>query len=165
MTHCVTLKPQQQYASSRNIVEEVATAILNSKNVSNDIKDFRNAIRFDEGPCYYDNQLEGSFIISGEELRKFFVKAFCKVHRRSLADENVLILSKDGSRTYPIRKQGKSKDKWTKKFYHINADALKEYAPCSDETEDKKPKKPKKPKKRELGIFRQYGVWNKRKKQ
>lgn len=69
-------------------------------------------------------------------------------------DENVLMLSKDGSRTYPIRKQGKSKDKWTKKFYHINADALKEYAPCSDETEDKK---------RELGIFRQYGVWNKRK--
>ena len=66
---------------------------------------------------------------------------------------------------HPIRKQGKSKDKWTKKFYHINADALKEYAPCSDETEDKKPKKPKK---REPGMFplpKQYGVWNKRKKQ
>lgn len=77
----------------------------------------------------------------------------------------MLILSKDGSRTYPIRKQGKSKDKWTKKFYHINADSLKEYAPCSDETEDKKPKKPKK---RESGMFplpKQYGVWNKRKKQ
>ena len=73
-----------------------------------------------------------------------------------VTDENVLMLSKDGSRTYSIRKQGKSKDKWTKKFYHINADALKEYAHCSDETEDKK---------RELGIFRQYGVWNKRKKQ
>lgn len=72
------------------------------------------------------------------------------------------MLSKDGSRTYTIRKQGKSKDKWTKKFYHINADALKEYAPCSDETEDKKPKK------RELGMFplpKQYGVWDKRKKQ
>ena len=78
----------------------------------------------------------------------------------ALADENVLILSKDGSRTYPIRKQGKSKDKWTKKFHHINADALKEYALCSDETEDKKPKK------RESGIFRQYGAyWDKKKKQ
>lgn len=71
-----------EYASSRNIVEEVATAILNSKNVYDDIKDFRNAICFDEGPRYYDDQLEGSFIISGEELKKnFFVKAFCKVHR------------------------------------------------------------------------------------
>ena len=155
-----------EYASSRNIVEEAAAAILNSQNVSNDIKDFRNAIRFDEGPCYYDNQLEGSFIISGEELRKIFSSRLsAKSIGEALADENVLILSKDGSRTYPIRKQGKSKDKWMKKFYHINADALKEYAPCSDETEDKKPKKPKKPKKRELGIFRQYGVWNKRKKQ
>lgn len=155
-----------EYASSRNIVEEAAAAILNSQNVSNDIKDFRNAIRFDEGPCYYDNQLEGSFIISGEKLRKIFSSRLsAKSIGEALADENVLILSKDGSRTYPIRKQGKSKDKWMKKFYHINADALKEYAPCSDETEDKKPKKPKKPKKRELGIFRQYGVWNKRKKQ
>ena len=99
-------------------------------------------------------------------MRKIFSSRLsAKSIGEALADENVLILSKDGSRTYPIRKQGKSKDKWTKKFYHINADALKEYAPCSDETEDKKPKKPKKPKKRELGIFRQYGVWNKRKKQ
>lgn len=155
-----------EYASSRNIVEEVATAILNSQNVSNDIKDFRNAICFNEGTRYYDNQLEGSFIISGEELRKIFSSRLsAKSIGEALADENMLILSKDGSRTYPIRKQGKSKDKWTKKFYHINADALKEYAPCSDETEDKKPKKPKK---REPGMFplpKQYGVWNKRKKQ
>lgn len=155
-----------EYASSRNIVEEVATAILNSKNVYDDIKDFRNAICFDEGPRYYDDQLEGSFIISGEELKKFFSSRLsAKSIGEALADENVLILSKDGSRTYPIRKQGKSKDKWTKKFYHINADSLKEYAPCSDETEDKKPKKPKK---REPGMFplpKQYGVWNKRKKQ
>ena len=154
-----------EYASSRNIVEAAAT-ILNSQNVSNDIKDFRNAICFNEGPCYYDNQLEGSFIISGEELRKIFSSRLsAKSIGEALADENVLILSKDGSRTYPIRKQGKSKDKWTKKFYHINADSLKEYAPCSDETEDKKPKKPKK---REPGMFplpKQYGVWNKRKKQ
>lgn len=155
-----------EYASSRNIVEEVATAILNSKNVYGDIKDFRNAICFDEGPRYYDDQLEGSFIISGEELKKIFSSRLsAKSIGEALADENVLILSKDGSRTYPIRKQGKSKDKWTKKFYHINADSLKEYAPCSDETEDKKPKKPKK---REPGMFplpKQYGVWNKRKKQ
>ena len=155
-----------EYASSRNIVEEVATAILNSKNVYDDIKDFRNAICFDEGPRYYDDQLEGSFIISGEELKKIFSSRLsAKSIGEALADENVLILSKDGSRTYPIRKQGKSKDKWTKKFYHINADSLKEYAPCSDETEDKKPKKPKK---REPGMFplpKQYGVWNKRKKQ
>lgn len=155
-----------EYASSRNIVEEVATAILNSKNVYDDIKVFRNAICFDEGPRYYDDQLEGSFIISGEELKKIFSSRLsAKSIGEALADENMLILSKDGSRTYPIRKQGKSKDKWTKKFYHINADALKEYAPCSDETEDKKPKKPKK---REPGMFplpKQYGVWNKRKKQ
>lgn len=155
-----------EYASSRNIVEEVATAILNSKNVYDDIKDFRNAICFDEGPRYYDDQLEGSFIISGEKLKKIFSSRLsAKSIGEALADENVLILSKDGSRTYPIRKQGKSKDKWTKKFYHINADSLKEYAPCSDETEDKKPKKPKK---REPGMFplpKQYGVWNKRKKQ
>ena len=155
-----------EYASSRNIVEEVATAILNSKNVYDDIKDFRNAICFDEGPRYYDDQLEGSFIISGEELKKIFSSRLsAKSIGEALADENVLILSKDGSRTYPIRKQGKSKDKWTTKFYHINADSLKEYAPCSDETEDKKPKKPKK---REPGMFplpKQYGVWNKRKKQ
>lgn len=155
-----------EYASSRNIVEELATAILNSKNVYDDIKDFRNAICFDEGPRYYDDQLEGSFIISGEELKKIFSSRLsAKSIGEALADENVLILSKDGSRTYPIRKQGKSKDKWTKKFYHINADSLKEYAPCSDETEDKKPKKPKK---REPGMFplpKQYGVWNKRKKQ
>lgn len=155
-----------EYASSRNIVEEVATAIINSKNVYDDIKDFRNAICFDEGPRYYDDQLEGSFIISGEELKKIFSSRLsAKSIGEALADENVLILSKDGSRTYPIRKQGKSKDKWTKKFYHINADSLKEYAPCSDETEDKKPKKPKK---REPGMFplpKQYGVWNKRKKQ
>lgn len=162
-----------EYVSSRNIVEKAAAAILNSQNVTNDINKFRKAIRLDEdpryldeGPHYYDNQLEGSFIISGKELRKIFSSRLsAKSIGEALADENVLILSKDGSRTYPIRKQGKSKDKWTKKFYHINADALKEYAPCSDETEDKKPKKPKKPKKRELGIFRQYGVWNKRKKQ
>lgn len=162
-----------EYASSRNIVEKAAAAILNSQNVTNDINKFRKAIRLDEdpryldeGPHYYDNQLEGSFIISGKELRNIFSSRLsAKSIGEALADENVLILSKDGSRTYPIRKQGKSKDKWTKKFYHINADALKEYAPCSDETEDKKPKKPKKPKKRELGIFRQYGVWNKRKKQ
>lgn len=155
-----------EYASSRNIVEEVATAILNSKNVYDDIKVFRNAICFDEGPRYYDDQLEGSFIISGEELKKIFSSRLsAKSIGEALADENVLILSKDGSRTYPIRKQGKSQGKWTKKFYHINADALKEYATCSDETEDKKPKKPKK---RESSMFplpKQYGVWNKRKKQ
>lgn len=165
-----------EYASSRNIVEKAATAILNSQNVTNDINKFRKAIRLDEdpryldeGPHYYDNQLEGSFIISGKELRNIFSSRLsAKSIGEALADENVLILSKDGSRTYPIRKQGKSQDKWTKKFYHINADALKEYAPCSDETEDKKPKKPKKPKKREPGMFplpKQYGVWNKRKKQ
>ncbi len=162
-----------EYASSRNIVEKVAAAILNSQNVTNDINKFRKAIRLDEdpryldeGPHYYDNQLEGSFIISGKELRNIFSSRLsAKSIGEALADENVLILSKDGSRTYPIRKQGKSKDKWTKKFYHINADSLKEYAPCSDETEDKKPKKPKK---REPGMFplpKQYGVWNKRKKQ
>lgn len=162
-----------EYASSRNIVEKAAAAILNSQNVTNDINKFRKAIRLDEdpryldeGPHYYDNQLEGSFIISGKELRNIFSSRLsAKSIGEALADENVLILSKDGSRTYPIRKQGKSKDKWTKKFYHINADALKEYAPCSDETEDKKPKKPKK---REPGMFplpKQYGVWNKRKKQ
>ena len=162
-----------EYASSRNIVEKVAAAILNSQNVTNDINKFRKAIRLDEdpryldeGPHYYDNQLEGSFIISGKELRNIFSSRLsAKSIGEALADENVLILSKDGSRTYPIRKQGKLKDKWTKKFYHINADSLKEYAPCSDETEDKKPKKPKK---REPGMFplpKQYGVWNKRKKQ
>ena len=162
-----------EYASSRNIVEKAAAAILNSQNVTNDINKFRKAIRLDEdpryldeGPHYYDNQLEGSFIISGKELRNIFSSRLsAKSIGEALADENMLILSKDGSRTYPIRKQGKSKDKWTKKFYHINADALKEYAPCSDETEDKKPKKPKK---REPGMFplpKQYGVWNKRKKQ
>lgn len=162
-----------EYASSRNIVEKVAAAILNSQNVTNDINKFRKAIRLDEdpryldeGPHYYDNQLEGSFIISGKELRNVFSSRLsAKSIGEALADENVLILSKDGSRTYPIRKQGKSQGKWTKKFYHINADSLKEYAPCSDETEDKKPKKPKK---REPGMFplpKQYGVWNKRKKQ
>ena len=162
-----------EYASSRNIVEKVAAAILNSQNVTNDINKFRKAIRLDEdpryldeGPHYYDNQLEGSFIISGKELRNIFSSRLsAKSIGVALADENVLILSKDGSRTYPIRKQGKSQGKWTKKFYHINADSLKEYAPCSDETEDKKPKKPKK---REPGMFplpKQYGVWNKRKKQ
>lgn len=155
-----------EYASSRNIVEKVAAAILNSQNVTNDINKFRKAIRLDEGPHYYDNQLEGSFIISGKELRNIFSSRLsAKSIGEALADENVLILSKDGSRTYPIRKQGKSQGKWTKKFYHINADSLKEYAPCSDETEDKKPKKPKK---REPGMFplpKQYGVWNKRKKQ
>ena len=162
-----------EYASSRNIVEKAAAAILNSQNVTNDINKFRKAIRLDEdpryldeGPHYYDNQLEGSFIISGKELRNIFSSRLsAKSIGEALADENVLILSKDGSRTYPIRKQSKSQDKWTKKFYHINADALKEYAPCSDETEDKKPKKPKK---REPGMFplpKQYGVWNKRKKQ
>lgn len=162
-----------EYASSRNIVEKAAAAILNSQNVTNDINKFRKAIRLDEdpryldeGPHYYDNQLEGSFIISGKELRNIFSSRLsAKSIGEALADENVLMLSKDGSRTYPIRKQGKSKDKWTKKFYHINADSLKEYAPCSDETEDKKPKKPKK---REPGMFplpKQYGVWNKRKKQ
>lgn len=150
-----------EYASSRNIVEEVATAILNSKNVYDDIKDFRNAICFDEGPRYYDDQLEGSFIISGEELKKIFSSRLsAKSIGEALADENVLILSKDGSRTYPIRKQGKSQGKWTKKFYHINADALKEYAPCSDETEDKKPEK------RESSIFWQHeAFWDKKKKQ
>lgn len=162
-----------EYASSRNIVEKVAAAILNSQNVTNDINKFRKAIRLDEdpryldeGPHYYDNQLEGSFIISGKELRNIFSSRLsAKSIGEALADENVLILSKDGSRTYPIRKQGKSQGKWTKKFYHINADSLKEYAPCSDETEDKKPKKPKKREPGMLPLPKQYGVWNKRKKQ
>lgn len=157
-----------EYASSRNIVEKAAAAILNSQNVTNDINKFRNAIRLDEdpryldeGPHYYDNQLEGSFIISGKELRNIFSSRLsAKSIGEALADENVLMLSKDGSRTYPIRKQGKSQGKWTKKFYHINADALKEYAPCSDETEDKKPEK------RESSIFRQHeAFWDKKKKQ
>lgn len=65
-----------EYASSRNIVEKAAAAILNSKNVYDDIKVFRNAICFDEGPRYYDDQLEGSFIISGEELKKIFRQGF-----------------------------------------------------------------------------------------
>lgn len=157
-----------EYASSRNIVEKAAAAILNSKNVTNDINKFRKAIRLDEdpryldeGPHYYDNQLEGSFIISGKELRNIFSSRLsAKSIGEALADENVLMLSKDGSRTYPIRKQGKSQGKWTKKFYHINADALKEYAPCSDETEDKKPEK------RESSIFWQReAFWDKKKKQ
>ena len=157
-----------EYASSRNIVEKAAAAILNSQNVTNDINKFRKAIRLDEdpryldeGPHYYDNQLEGSFIISGKELRNIFSSRLsAKSIGEALADENVLILSKDGSRTYPIRKQGKSQGKWTKKFYHINADALKEYAPCSDETEDKKPEK------RESSIFWQReAFWDKKKKQ
>lgn len=157
-----------EYASSRNIVEKAAAAILNSQNVTNDINKFRKAIRLDEdpryldeGPHYYDNQLEGSFIISGKELRNIFSSRLsAKSIGEALADENVLMLSKDGSRTYPIRKQGKSQGKWTKKFYHINADALKEYAPCSDETEDKKPEK------RESSIFRQHeAFWDKKKKQ
>lgn len=157
-----------EYASSRNIVEKAAAAILNSQNVTNDINKFRKAIRLDEdpryldeGPHYYDNQLEGSFIISGKELRNIFSSRLsAKSIGEALADENVLMLSKDGSRTYPIRKQGKSQGKWTKKFYHINADALKEYAPCSDETEDKKPEK------RESSIFWQReAFWNKKKKQ
>lgn len=157
-----------EYASSRNIVEKAAAAILNSQNVTNDINKFRKAIRLDEdpryldeGPHYYDNQLEGSFIISGKELRNIFSSRFsAKSIGEALADENVLMLSKDGSRTYPIRKQGKSQGKWTKKFYHINADALKEYAPCSDETEDKKPEK------RESSIFWQReAFWDKKKKQ
>lgn len=157
-----------EYASSRNIVEKVAAAILNSQNVTNDINKFRKAIRLDEdpryldeGPHYYDNQLEGSFIISGKELRNVFSSRLsAKSIGEALADENVLILSKDGSRTYPIRKQGKSQGKWMKKFYHINADSLKEYAPCSDETEDKKPEK------RESSIFRQHeAFWDKKKKQ
>lgn len=156
-----------EYASSRNIVEKAA-AILNSQNVTNDINKFRKAIRLDEdpryldeGPHYYDNQLEGSFIISGKELRNVFSSRLsAKSIGEALADENVLMLSKDGSRTYPIRKQGKSQGKWTKKFYHINADALKEYAPCSDETEDKKPEM------RESSIFRQHeAFWDKKKKQ
>lgn len=157
-----------EYASSRNIVEKAAAAILNSQNVTNDINKFRKAIRLDEdpryldeGPHYYDNQLEGSFIISGKELRNVFSSRLsAKSIGEALADENVLMLSKDGSRTYPIRKQGKSQGKWTKKFYHINADALKEYAPCSDETEDKKPEM------RESSIFRQHeAFWDKKKKQ
>lgn len=157
-----------EYASSRNIVEKAAAAILNSQNVTNDINKFRKAIRLDEdpryldeGPRYYDNQLEGSFIISGKELRNIFSSRLsAKSIGEALADENVLMLSKDGSRTYPIRKQGKSQGKWTKKFYHINADALKEYAPCSDETEDKKPEK------RESSIFWQReAFWDKKKKQ
>lgn len=157
-----------EYASSRNIVEKAAAAILNSQNVTNDINKFRKAIRLDEdpryldeGPHYYDNQLEGSFIISGKELRNIFSpRLSAKSIGEALADENVLMLSKDGSRTYPIRKQGKSQGKWTKKFYHINADALKEYAPCSDETEDKKPEK------RESSIFWQReAFWDKKKKQ
>ena len=156
-----------EYASSRNIVEKAAAAILNSQNVTNDINKFRKAIRLDEdpryldeGPHYYDNQLEGSFIISGKELRNIFSSRLsAKSIGEALADENVLMLSKDGSRTYPIRKQGKSQGKWTKKFYHINADALKEYAPCSDETEDKKPEK------RESSIFWQReAFWDKKKK-
>lgn len=157
-----------EYASSRNIVEKAAAAILNSQNVTNDINKFRKAIRLDEdpryldeGPHYYDNQLEGSFIISGKELRNIFSSRLsAKSIGEALADENVLMLSKDGSRTYPIRKQGKSQGKWTKKFYHINADALKEYAPCSDETEDKKPEK------RESSIFWQReAFWDRKKKQ
>ena len=157
-----------EYASSRNIVEKAAAAILNSQNVTNDINKFRKAIRLDEdpryldeGPHYYDNQLEGSFIISGKELRNIFSSRLsAKSIGEALADENVLMLSKDGSRTYPIRKQGKSQGKWTKKFYHINADALKEYAPCSDETGDKKPEK------RESSIFWQReAFWDKKKKQ
>lgn len=157
-----------EYASSRNIVEKAAAAILNSQNVTNDINKFRKAIRLDEdpryldeGPHYYDNQLEGSFIISGKELRNIFSSRLsAKSIGEALADENVLMLSKDGSRTYPIRKQGKSQGKWTKKFYHINADALKEYAPCSDEMEDKKPEK------RESSIFWQReAFWDKKKKQ
>lgn len=157
-----------EYASSRNIVEKAAAAILNSQNVTNDINKFRKAIRLDEdpryldeGPHYYDNQLEGSFIISGKELRNIFSSRLsAKSIGEALADENVLMLSKDGSITYPIRKQGKSQGKWTKKFYHINADALKEYAPCSDETEDKKPEK------RESSIFWQReAFWDKKKKQ
>lgn len=157
-----------EYASSRNIVEKAAAAILNSQNVTNDINKFRKAIRLDEdpryldeGPHYYDNQLEGSFIISGKELRNIFSSRLsAKSIGEALADENVLMLSKDGSRTYPIRKQGKSQGKWTKKFYHINADALKEYAPCSDETKDKKPEK------RESSIFWQReAFWDKKKKQ
>ena len=157
-----------EYAPSRNIVEKAAAAILNSQNVTNDINKFRKAIRLDEdpryldeGPHYYDNQLEGSFIISGKELRNIFSSRLsAKSIGEALADENVLMLSKDGSRTYPIRKQGKSQGKWTKKFYHINADALKEYAPCSDETEDKKPEK------RESSIFWQReAFWDKKKKQ
>lgn len=157
-----------EYASSRNIVEKAAAAILNSQNVTNDINKFRKAIRLDEDPRYldedphyYDNQLEGSFIISGKELRNIFSSRLsAKSIGEALADENVLMLSKDGSRTYPIRKQGKSQGKWTKKFYHINADALKEYAPCSDETEDKKPEK------RESSIFWQReAFWDKKKKQ
>lgn len=157
-----------EYASSRNIVEKAAAAILNSQNVTNDINKFRKAIRLDEdpryldeGPHYYDNQLERSFIISGKELRNIFSSRLsAKSIGEALADENVLMLSKDGSRTYPIRKQGKSQGKWTKKFYHINADALKEYAPCSDETEDKKPEK------RESSIFWQReAFWDKKKKQ
>lgn len=157
-----------EYASSRNIVEKAAAAILNSQNVTNDINKFRKAIRLDEdpryldeGPHYYDNQLEGSFIISGKELRNIFSSRLsAKSIGEALADENVLMLSKDGSRTYHIRKQGKSQGKWTKKFYHINADALKEYAPCSDETEDKKPEK------RESSIFWQReAFWDKKKKQ
>lgn len=157
-----------EYASSRNIVEKAAAAILNSQNVTNDINKFRKAIRLDEdpryldeGPHYYDNQLEGSFIISGKELRNIFSSRLsAKSIGEALADENVLMLSKDGSRTYPIRKQGKSQGKWTKKFYHINADALKEYAPCSDETEDKKPEK------RESSIsWQREAFWDKKKKQ
>ena len=157
-----------EYASSRNIVEKAAAAILNSQNVTNDINKFRKAIRLDEdpryldeGPHYYDNQLEGSFIISGKELRNIFSSRLsAKSIGEALADENVLMLSKDGSRTYPIRMEGKSQGKWTKKFYHINADALKEYAPCSDETEDKKPEK------RESSIFWQReAFWDKKKKQ
>lgn len=167
-TLCHLENRSSEYASSRNIVEKVAAAIFNSQNVTNDINKFRKAIRLDEdpryldeGPHYYDNQLEGSFIISGKELRNVFSSRLsAKSIGEALADENVLMLSKDGSRTYPIRKQGKSQGKWMKKFYHINADALKEYAPCSDETEDKKPEK------RELSIFRQHeAFWDKKKKQ
>ena len=94
-----------EYASSRNIVEKAAAAILNSQNVTNDINKFRKAIRLDEdpryldeGPHYYDNQLEGSFIISGKELRNIFSSRLsAKSIGEALADENVLMLSKDGS--------------------------------------------------------------------
>ena len=59
------------------------------------LKFFRNAICFDEGPRYYDDQLEGSFIISGKELRNIFSSRLsAKSIGEALADEMCLFCQK-----------------------------------------------------------------------
>ncbi|MFR8294666.1 MAG: hypothetical protein ACLVAU_10900 [Ruminococcus sp.] len=69
------------------------------------------------------------------------------------------MLSKDGSRTYPIRKQGRNRKANGRKSFIHKRRCAKRVCPCSDETEDKKPEM------RESSIFGNMRLLGQKKKQ